>query len=99
MPDEWHLVNAAVARDAADAPMHVNGMIEACKAGQLVNSFPRKRDARFNARQDRLHGGQTSPYMFVATSAHLGGRHASKRRRFHGFVAITAVEVKPADVK
>ena len=52
--DDFHLIDAAVARNAAHTAIHVGGVVEIHKFGQVVDSFPLHALARFPALVDRL---------------------------------------------
>lgn len=86
-----HLIDAAVARRAADAFIHVNRVIEISKVGQVVNSNPLERLSAFETRTHRLEIRAVGPNLFVTIHADRRRGHACRGGRLDGSVTIAAI--------
>ena len=99
MGDHRHLVDPAMAFDAADAAVHVNRMVEVDVIRRLVHLDPRHGGATFEA---RAHHGQQRTlglHQFMAVHARLRSRKIGKARLVDIAVAIAAVEPELAGVQ
>ena len=96
--DEWHLIDAAMARRAADALRDMDRVIEINVVRQVVDAVPVNRDARLPAIAHRRKVGRRREQLRVAVHAGLDRGHSSGRTAFDGRVAIAAVDAIIADV-
>ncbi len=92
------MVNAPVAAFAADALVHVNAVVEINVVGHAMDAVPDQWLPGAKTLADRLQIRTVGIKLRVAIHARFGWRHASKGRRFHGGVAIAAVDSIVSDV-
>src|SRR5438105_3998856 len=97
-PEERHLVDAPVTRDAADALVHVDRVVEVREARQVVDAVPADRPAAAVAFAHGLEHRRLRPDLLVAVHADLRRRHAGEGRRLDRRVAVAAIDAEPADV-
>src|SRR5450631_1726809 len=90
--DRRHLVDASVAADAADALVHVDGVVEVDELGNLVDAPPFERFVLDEALAHRLEEGALVPDLRVAVETELRRRDAGGRRLVDRVVAIAAVD-------
>ena len=93
-----HLVDAAMARGAANALGDVNAVIEADEVGQPVDTAPDERLAGGEAGANRLEHRRIRPDLRVAVHARLRRRNSGKARRLDGGMAVAAVDAESGDV-
>ena len=93
-----HLVDLAVAGDAADALVDMNAVIEIDEIGQVVHPHPLDRAVGAVALAHRLEHRRVRPDLRVAGHAGLGRRNAGKRAFLDRPVAMAAVDAEPLHV-
>src|SRR6476660_621602 len=90
--DACHPINAAMAGFAADALVHVNGVVEEHEVRQVRDTLPGDRPAITAALPDELENRAVIPDLTVAVQAQLGGRYPRMRRVLRVTVAIQAID-------
>src|ERR1700694_5962217 len=93
-----HLVDAAMAGDAADALLHVDRVVEVDEVRQLVHLVPDDGAVGEVALAHRRELRALVPDLFVAVEADRSWRHARGRRLLHQVVAVAAIDAFVADV-
>jgi hypothetical protein len=93
-----HLIDAAVAGDAADALVHVDGVVEVDEVGDIVDLRPDDRRALDEAPAERFEERALVPDLRVAVEAELRGRDPRVRRAIDRGVAEAAVDAFVAGV-
>src|SRR5688572_1790556 len=96
--DDVHVVDAAVAGDAADAAVDVGAVVEECVVGEVVDLGPLDREAALPALADRAEVGTVLADDVVAVHADLCGGDGGEGGFLDGGVAVAAVEAELADV-
>ena len=94
LADDDLLVDASVALDAADAAVHVHGVVEVDVVRHLVHLDPADRFAGLDALLDERQRGAVALHLAVAVPAGVGRRHVRVARLVHVVVAIAAVEAE-----
>ena len=97
--DRFHLVDAAVAGDAADSRRDMRVVGEMGVVGQLVDANPAHRPAAGGAVANRCELLAVPLHDLMAVHAGLGGRHVRDGRNLDRGVAVSAIETKLADVE
>ncbi len=90
--DRRHLIDAAVAADAADALVHVDRVVEVDELGNLVDPAPLERLVLEEALAHRLEERALVPDLRVAVETELRRRNAGRRRLVDRVVAVAAVD-------
>src|SRR5205085_3922337 len=93
-----HLIDAAVAGDAAHALLHVDGMVEVGEVRELVDLVPDDGAIGEEALPDRRELGALVPDLRVAVEAQRGRRNPREVRFLHRRVAVAAVDPFVTDV-
>src|SRR5471032_1786130 len=93
-----HLVDAAVAGDAADALLHVDCMVEVDEMWQLVDLVPDDGPVREVALTNRRELGALVPDLLVAIEAEAGRRNSRPLRLLHQIMAVATIDAFVADV-
>ena len=94
LADDDLLVDATVALDAADAAVHVHGVVEVDVVGHLVHLDPADRFAGLHALLDERQRGAVGLHLAVAVPAGVRRGHVRVARLVHVVVAIAAVETE-----
>ena len=97
-PHQRHLVDAAVAFDAADSLRHVDAVIEVSEVGEIVNAGPGDRLAGAVTRADDFQLRAVGPDLRVAGHAGRRRRDTGEGARFHRGVAVATIDAKARDV-
>ena len=97
--DRLHLVDAAVAGDAADSCGHVRVMGEVGVVGKLVHANPVHRPAALGAFPNRCELLAVPLHGLMAVHAGLRGRNVRDGRSLDRGVTVSAIETKLADVE
>jgi hypothetical protein len=90
--DRGHGVDAPVTGHAADALVHVNGVIEVDELGNLVDAVPDHRLVLDEALSDRVEDRALVPDLRMAIHTELGGRDAGEGALLDGVVAVPTVD-------
>ena len=93
-----HLVDASVARGAADAFVDVDAVVEVHEIRQAVDAAPDDRRVRGVAGAHRLEHRGVGPDLCVAVHARLRRRDAGEVRGLDRGVAVAAVDAEARDV-
>ena len=99
LSDRFHLVDAAVAGDAANPCAHVRVMGEVGVVGKVVNANPAHRPAALSAFTNRCKRLAVPLHGLMAVHAGLRGRNVRDRRNLDRGVTVSAIETKLADVE
>ena len=97
--DGFHLVDAAVAGDAADSCRHVRVVGEIGVVGKLVDANPAHRPAALGAFPNRCEQRAVPLHGLMAVHAGLRGRNVRDGRNLDRGVTVSAIETKLADVE
>ena len=97
-PRERHLVQLPVARDAADAMIDVDAVVEKNEVGGLIDPVPAQRLVAGKAVPDRSEDGSIFPDLRMAGHARFGGGHAGEGRFFDGRMTEAAIEAQAEDM-
>ena len=97
-PRHRHLVDRAMATEAANALIDMNAVIEIGEIRQIVHAGPGDGTVCAKAVPHRLQRGTGAPDLRVAIHARFGRRNIGEARCFDGGVAVTAVEPHVAHV-
>ena len=97
--DLFHLVDPAVAGDAADACRHVHVVREIGVVGKLVDANPAHRPAAGGAVPNRCEQRAVLLHGQMAVHARLRGRNIRDGRRLDRGVTVSAIETELADVE
>ena len=97
--DRFHLVDAAVAGDAADSCRHVHVVGEIGVVGKLVDANPVHRPAAGGAVPNRCELLAVLLHEPMAVHADLGGRNVRDGRDLDRGVTVAAIETELADVE
>ena len=97
--DRFHLVDAAVAGDAADSCRHVRAVGEIGVVGKLVDANPAHRPAALGAVPNRCEQLAVPLHGLMAVHAGLRGRNVGDGRNLDRGVTVSAIETKLADVE
>jgi hypothetical protein len=92
--DDFHVVDVAVASDAADSAIHVNRVIEIDVVGGFMNPDPRNRIAGLPRFPNGSKFGTLGFDLGVAVHAGLSGRNIGVRGFFHSRMAVATVHSK-----
>jgi len=92
--DYFHVVDVAMACDAADSSIHVNRVIEIDVVGGFMNSDPRDWVTGFPRFPDRSKLGTLGFDLSVAVHAGLSGRDIGVGGFFHSRMAVATVHSK-----
>lgn len=92
--DDVHFVDLTVATHAADATIHVNGMVEVDVVGSLVDLDPFDWLASSPTLTDCLKLGIVFLHLGVAVHAALGIGNVGVRRYLNEAVAVTAIHAE-----
>ena len=95
---ERHLVDLAVAGDAADALVHVDAVVEVHEIRQIVDADPGQGLVVAKTGPHRLQNGRVIPDLRVAVHARLGRGDVGEGGFLDRRVAIPAIESHAADV-
>lgn len=96
--DGRHIVDLAVTCRTSDTFSYVNTVIEICKLGQVVNSFPFDRDVISKTCANRFEIRAVIPDLAMTVHTGLRRRHTGGRGRLDGRVTVTAVDAIVTDV-
>jgi hypothetical protein len=91
LPGKWHTVHAPVTGFAANPLGNMDAVIEVDEIGQIVHAHPLDRYTAAIAFPDGFQDWRIKPDLAVTGHASFDGWNISKRRCFHGNVAVTAV--------
>ena len=95
---EGHLIDMAMASDAADSLVDVNAVVEIDELGQVVNPVPFDRFAGAVTVADRSEHRAANPHLRVAIHAGFCRRDTRERRVLNVRVAIAAIDPQPANM-
>src|SRR5215469_375459 len=93
-----HLVDAAVARGAADTLVHVHAVVEVDEVGQIVHPDPADRAVVAPARAHRLEVRALRPDLRVAVHARLRRGETGEGGDIDARMAVAAVDAELAGV-
>ena len=99
LSDRFHLVDAAVARDAADSCRDVRVVGEIGVVGKVVDANPTHRPTALGACPNRRERVAVPLHGLMAVHARLRGRNVRDRRNLDRGVTVSAVETKLADME
>ncbi len=99
LPDFRHLVDAAVATDAAYARINVSGMVEVNIRGELMNVYPFDGLAGSVAVANFFEQRAVGADARVTVHANLSGRNRRERRLVDGVVAIVTIHTHIAGMQ
>ena len=94
LADDDLLVDATVALDAADAAVHVHGVVEVDVVGHLVHLDPADRFTGLDALLDERQRGAVALHLAVAVPAGVRRGDVRVARLVHVVVAIAAIETE-----
>ena len=97
--DRFHLVDAAVAGDTADACRHVRVVREIGEVGKLVDANPAHRPTAGGAFANRCEQLAVLHHELMAVHAGPRRRHVRDGRNLDRGVTVAAIETKVADVE
>src|SRR5262249_16133974 len=92
LPGERHPVDAPVAGFTTEPFVHVNAVVEIDEIGQIVHPSPPDRLPGAITRAHRLERRTRVPDLRMTVHARLRGRDVGETGRFHGRVAVTAID-------
>ena len=95
----FHLVDAAVAGDTADAARHVRVVVEVGVVGKLVDANPAHRTAARDAVRESVRALAVLLHRLMAVHAGLRRRHVRDGRNLDRGVTVPAIETELADVE
>ena len=90
-PHERHLIYATVAGNTGYPTLDVDGVVEIDKIREIIYAIPLQRHLPGEALAYGSKHGSIDPDLGMAGHASFGRRHASKRLRFYGSVAVPAI--------
>jgi hypothetical protein len=94
LADHDLLVDATVALDAADAAVHVHGVVEVHVVGHLVHLDPADRFAGLHALLDERQRGAVGLHLAVAVPARVGRRDVRVAGLLDEVVAVATIETE-----
>src|SRR5688572_30188715 len=97
--DRVHLVDAAVARNAADPRSYVRAVMEVGVLRKVVNTNPAHRPAALDTLPNRCQQLAVPHHGLMAVQAGARGRKVRNGRNLNRRVTVSAIETKLADVK
>lgn len=97
-PRHCHFADRAVARDAADALLHVDAVIEIREVRQVIHTHPLNGLVVAPTRAHRFEHVRGVVNLGMTRHARLCGRNAGEVALFDGSVAIAAINAELRDV-
>jgi hypothetical protein len=98
LPNQRHLVDAAVARAAANPFLHVNAVVKENEIRSVMHAIPTKRFPSHPTFANRTQNFRISPDLRMASHARFSRRNSRRATRFHRGMTIPAINSKPGIV-
>src|SRR5205085_409969 len=93
-PGQRHMVHRAVAGDAGDTLIHVNGVVEIDEIADIVDARPMDRLPFCEALADRCEHCGVGPKLRMTGHADFGRGEAGKGGGLDGSVTVTAIDAE-----